>query len=322
MVRSIERRHIAIRVRRESEISRSCPANSRVATAIRILKPETAYICHFPQVRSNRCIAIQHLVQHAALVRFTENKDDVVRPCRLVFMLRSIAVARKFRIWASSCEIRRQKCIEIMDKFICNGIAIAEKLKGFKPSNVQHRSCQSPFSKRKAPIDLKWEIRYTTHTSDKQNQRNHRKYRTRRKHRDSNSLVRLLRNSDLGHRHASLTNGIRHAKCNAPRQNEENKANPQNRSKTIATKRRDCRCIGDIRNMEIGTDKRIRKALVVKAENLVISDCKEKVNDIKYGKRPRTLQERENRRHHEDSAVRHENLPNRLARKHFGHRKP
>jgi len=74
--------------------------------------------------------------------------------------------------------------------------------------------------------------------------------------------------------------------------------------------------------MEIGTDKRIRKALVIKAEDLVIGDCKEKVKYVKYGKRTRTLQKREDRRHHENSAVRHENLPNRLARKHFGHRKP
>jgi hypothetical protein len=74
--------------------------------------------------------------------------------------------------------------------------------------------------------------------------------------------------------------------------------------------------------MEIGTNKRIRKALMVEAENFVVRNSKEKVNNVKYRKRPRTLQEREDGRHHENCAIRHENLPNGLSRKHLGHRKP
>lgn len=73
--------------------------------------------------------------------------------------------------------------------------------------------------------------------------------------------------------------------------------------------------------MEIGSYKRIRKALMVETENFVIGNCEEKVNDVKNGKRPRAFQEREDGRHHENCAIRHENLPNGLARKHFGHRK-
>lgn len=324
MVRSIKRGNVTVRVRRETEIRRGRATNGRVAPAERILEPKSAHICHFPQVRRNRRIAFEHFVQHAAFVGFTEYKDDVVRSRRFVFMLRSITVSWIIFVRASTCEIGWQESVQVMNKFIGNGVTVTHKFKSFKSGDMQNRCRQRVFPERKAPVDLRFDYRNCRNATGPRQEQDQRKYgkgNTHNKHGDWNFLVLELCNPQLHRGHAFLAHRINDTERNSSYQSQYDYQSPEGRPETVTAKRRNRRRVRDVRDMQISADKRIRKALVVEAENFVIDNRKDEIKYVKNGKCPRALQERKNGGHHKDGSIRHENLPDGLTRIHLGHRK-
>ena len=78
----------------------------------------------------------------------------------------------------------------------------------------------------------------------------------------------------------------------------------------------------NVRKMKIGTNIRIRKALVRPAEHFIIHNRKEEIENVKNGQGARCLGKSKKSGKDEYRAVGHGKLPKHFPRKHFQHGKP
>lgn len=309
-------------MRRKSEVGGHRSADRRVAAAKGVLEPEAASavpkkfsLGKFPKVRGENRVAVEHLVQDAALEGFPEDEDDAVGSLCAVCFCGSAPVGWMFGVGA--LEFFGQKGVQVAQKLVRDFVIVPYKLKCFFGGNVKNGCCQRMLAEREPHIDLcseKGNGLYSARPGEKQHERNHRKNHPERK--KGNGQTKSAKDRFL------LFTGKDDGNRNEPCDIERKQRKPSDRSLEVATEGREGRGIGDVRQVKIGPQKRIGEPLVRKPKNLVIDNGDKKVEDKKDRKRTRLFEKREQGTQNEDGAVGHGQLPNCFPGKHLRKRKP
>ena len=192
---------------------------------------------------------------------------------------------------------------------------------------MENRGRKRMLSQRKAFLDLEvYQRNFNPAPRPRQekHQRSDRKSEADNKHRYRELFRRLGRRIRADRRKRgpvpAEAKRIERHESGGTRKAGKDKRNPQHRSQQVPAQRGDCRRIGDIRNVEIGAEERIRKPLVRKTEQVVIHDGDKKVERIKNGQCAGSAGKGKQSAHHEDGAKGHEYLPDDFTFEHLRQR--
>lgn len=178
---------------------------------------------------------------------------------------------------------------------------------------MQNRSCQRVLSEGEAHIDLCSEDGNrldAARPGKKQYERDDGKEHSRGKERDGNLEFSCLASDFF------LPGKIEDYRGEAGDIDEEKKK-PAEGSLEVSAERGNGRRIGDVRQVEVGAQKRVGESLVRKSENFVIDRGEDEVENEEYGKGARLLEKGEEGNENEDRSVCHGNLPDGFSGEHF-----